>query len=46
MGYPLKKIMASLPPGPCPPIFISVAELLAIVYHYVMNLCKARLSSD
>ena len=28
MGYPLKKILASLPPGPRPPIFIGVAEPL------------------
>ena len=33
MGYPLKKILASLPPGPRPPpIFIGVAEPLPI-YH-------------
>ena len=29
MGYPLKKILDSLPPGPVPPIFIGVAEPLA-----------------
>ena len=28
MGYPLKKILVSLPPGPRPPIFIGVAEQL------------------
>ena len=28
MGYPLKKILASLSPGPRPPIFIGVAEPL------------------
>ena len=28
MGFPLKKILASLPPGPRPPIFIGVAEPL------------------
>ena len=28
MGYPLQKILASLPPGPRPPIFIGVAEPL------------------
>ena len=28
MGYPLEKILASLPAGPRPPIFIGVAEPL------------------
>ena len=31
MGYLLKKILVSLPPGPRPPIFIGVAEPLAVV---------------
>ena len=30
MGYPLKKILTSLPPGPRPPHFIGVAEPLVL----------------
>ena len=32
MSYPLKKILASLPPGPRPPIFIGVVEPLVAGY--------------
>ena len=39
MGYPLKKILASLPPGPRPPppIFIGVAEPLVRTQDYFTN---------
>ena len=37
MGYPLKKILASLPPGPRPPppIFTGVAEPLSLSFNLV-----------